>query len=175
MYPKKPDNFDQLDDSEQRIEEDKFNSALLTKTYELRTEIESRTVDEAMEVPEMFKELFVRCGEAFDAGVVPLRQILIDLSRVWDELEVGKCSYSFSDEEISTHNKELKEYHDFHTVQSVVRDYLSTDADGWIASGRNFDEALAMNRELFELYLKYEADGKSREELLELCPFAAAL
>jgi hypothetical protein len=98
------------------------------------------------------------------------------MGRDWEELKMpGECPYSFSDDEILGHIEEFDEYLDYHKIQDSTREYLDTDFEGWIAPERDFVEMLKRNRELFELCLEKMGNGKTREELLRIWPFATAL
>lgn len=101
---------------------------------------------------------------------------MIDISESWNELGfTGSSPIQFSPEEIEAHRKDYDQYQEWHRVQRFAREYLDTDAEGWVPPEVDFEEKLQQNRDLFELFLEQEAKGRSRKELEQIWPFSAAL
>lgn len=104
FQPKLPDDFDKLDEESKGIALREWSQVKLAKAYEVSTFLEDRAASNAMNVPRVFRELFTRCGKVSEAGIVPLRACLIEISQSWSELGFsGKCPYSFSQGEIEEH------------------------------------------------------------------------
>lgn len=129
-----------------------------------------------MNIPSVFRELFIRCGEAWDTGCVPLRACLIELSSSWRELELSDgCPVSFTGEEFASHEMQFKEYDEWHKAREFAKEYLGTDDEGWIPPEANFAEICAQNKELFNLFLDRTAGEKSPEEARKMWPFIEQL
>ncbi|KAF2877050.1 kinase-like domain-containing protein [Massariosphaeria phaeospora] len=176
VKPKLPENFDDLDAINQEIANYKFKKANRTKAYETATFLNNKFAHNARNVHEIFKELFVRCDEASQDGIIPLRDCLISISQSWNELGfTGSPPIQFSPEELEAHRKDYDEYQEWHNIQRFAREYLDTDAEGWISPEVDFEKKLQQNRELFELFVKQMANGRTREEIKQAWPFAAAL
>ncbi|KAH7402429.1 kinase-like domain-containing protein [Pyrenochaeta sp. MPI-SDFR-AT-0127] len=175
VKPKIPDNFDDLDAVDWEITNYKFKQANRTKAYETATFLNNKFAHNARNVNGIFKELFVRCDEAFEDGIVPLRDCLIHISQSWNEIGfTGSSPIHFSLEEIEAHRQDYDQYQEFHKIQRFAQEYLDTDAEGWIPPGVDFEEKLKQNRELFELFLGQMAQGRKRQELIEIWPFSTA-
>jgi len=172
VHPQLPNNFESMDDDDKELAMHRFKQASRTKAYETSTFLKNRDAYHAMDVPGVFKVLFVRCGEVFEEGAEPLRACLIEISQSWEQLKLpGTCPFSFTPSEINTHKTAFEEYEELHRVKKFAMEYLDTDLEGWIAPAMKFEEKQAQNRVLFEYYLENLANGKSRGELLKLWPF----
>lgn len=125
-----------------------------------------------MNVPRVFRELFLRCGEVSEIGVLPLRACLIELFQNWSELGFsGECPLSFTQEQIDTHDRQFSEYQDWHSIQALVQGCLDTDAEGWVAPGLDVDEKRKQNEELLTLDIESVAGEKSAEEARAMWPY----
>ncbi|KAL2060796.1 hypothetical protein VTL71DRAFT_8848 [Oculimacula yallundae] len=176
VHPQLPSDYETMDEDDKELATYKFKQASRTKAYETRMYLENRDAYNAMNVPRVFRELFIRCGEVFEEGAEPLRACLIEISQSWEQLKLpGTCPFSFSPNEINAHNVSFKEYEEFQRVRKFALGYLGTDSEGWIAPSMDFDEKQAQNKALFEYYLENLADGKSRKELLRIWPFSESL
>ncbi|KAL5364681.1 hypothetical protein BJX96DRAFT_157763 [Aspergillus floccosus] len=58
-----------------------WTQAKMAKAYEVSILLENRLAHNAMNVPRVFRELFVRTGGTSHVDVVPLRQCLIEMSQ----------------------------------------------------------------------------------------------
>ncbi|TVY49459.1 hypothetical protein LOCC1_G000575 [Lachnellula occidentalis] len=176
IHPQLPRDFESMDDNDKELATYRFKQASRTKTYETSTYLSNRAAYNAMNIPRVFRELFIRCGEVFEEGVEPLRACLIEISQLWERLKLpGTCPFSFTPDEISAHDISFEEYEELHRVRKFALEYLGTDSEGWIAPAMDFDEKVAQNEELFEYYLGNLAEGKSRESLLRMWPFSESL
>ena len=126
-----------------------------------------------MFIPSFLRELFVRCGEASEEGVVPLRACLVQVAEVWNEVGfAGECPFSFSEGDIQKHDQEFKEYRDFHKIHELARMYLDTDSEGWIAPQLDFTMKQQQNEELLRQVMCRSAEyNKSPEEIRKIWPF----
>ena len=187
-----PEDFDTLDDDDKLIAQLEHRAAKATKTYEMRTYFDNNVAYEAMiDLPRVYREFFVRTGETFAEGCIPVRECLIELSRSLkkdgeqqqrllpdSQPKVDTPTLdlpSFSESQLSAHDEEFEKYEAWHAVVHFARKYLGTDFEGWVSPELDFEEKLRQNRELFELYVTQMAEGKSEEEVRRMWPFAEAL
>lgn len=173
--PKLPDDYDDLDAMDQEIANYKLKQANRTKAHETATLLENKLAHSARNIPGIFKELFVRCDDAFEDGTIPLQECLIEISRSWNVLGFpGDSPIQYSAEEIERHKKDYDLHLEWHRIQTFAQEYLGTDAEGWISSEVDFEEKLKQNRALFELFLEQMGGGRTRTELEQIWPFSAA-
>lgn len=176
VHPQLPSDFESMDEDDKELAMYKFKHASRTKAYETSTFLKNRSAHNAMNVPRVIRELFIRCGDVFEEGVEPLRACLIEIYQSWDELKLpGISPLSFTPEDIAAHDVAFEAYEEFHRVRKFAMEYLDTDSEGWIAPELDFEEKRKQNEELFQYYLENLAGAKSREELLRLWPFSEAL
>lgn len=170
--PKLPDDFDKLDEESKDLALREWSQVKLAKAYEVSTFLEDRAACNAMNVPRVFRELFTRCGEVSEAGIVPLRACLIEISQSWSELGFsGKCPYSFSQGEIDEHERQFAEYETWHEVRALAEECLDTDAEGWIAPQLDINEKKRQNEELMAMYIEKVAGDRSVQEAKAMWPF----
>ncbi|KAK6835271.1 hypothetical protein RU639_001953 [Aspergillus parasiticus] len=172
VQPKLPGDFSELDEEDKTTALQELSQSKLAKAYEVATFLENRVAHNAMHIPRVFRELFIRCGEVSEVGVVPLRECLIEIFRNWSSLSfTGQCPYSFCAEEIATHEHQFSEYQAWNEVQRLAQECLDTDAEGWIAPQLNIEEKRRQNRVLLSLYIKRMAGEKSPDEARAMWPF----
>ncbi|KAE8316763.1 phosphotransferase enzyme family protein [Aspergillus transmontanensis] len=172
VQPKLPGDFSELDEEGKTTALQELSQSKLAKAYEVATFLENRVAHNAMHIPRVFRELFIRCGEVSEVGVVPLRECLIEIFRNWSSLSfTGQCPYSFCAEEIATHEHQFSEYRAWNEVQRLAQECLDTDAEGWIAPQLNIEEKRRQNSELLSLYIKRMAGEKSPDEARAMWPF----
>ncbi|PGH28063.1 hypothetical protein AJ80_00319 [Polytolypa hystricis UAMH7299] len=140
VQPQLPDNFEQLDVAKKKYAASTRDDATITKSYELRHFLHNRDVYYSINLPSVFREIFVRCGEAGEEGTIGLRACLAELYQSWTEL-------------LRT-EQEFQEYRDWHDVQEFARSYLDTDADGWISPEFDVAEIQQRDKTAFERYMK---------------------
>lgn len=170
--PELPDNFDELDPDEQELAEYEQQKALAAKAYEISSIIESKEAHAAMKLPRVFRELFIRCGEPSEVGVIPLRSCLIKIFQHWRDLGFpAECPYQFSEEEITEHDTQFKEYEYWHRAHELARKCLSTDEDGWIPPDWDIAERRQKNQEMLDMFVEYMGAEKSPEEARQMWPF----
>ena len=170
--PELPDNYDQLNPEDQEIEKYKWGLANRTKAYEVSNFLNDQIHHDAMNVPRVFRELFLRCGETWDVGCVPLRACLIELSTSWGDLKLpGTCPFSFQKDELYAHEDQFREYQEWLKVRDFAKEYLSTDDEGWISPELDFAEMRIRNRNLLNLFVEQMAGERSPEEARKMWPF----
>jgi hypothetical protein len=155
VEPKLPDGFDQLDAEEQAAATATQKDAILTKSYELRSLRQSPNIYHSLNLPPVFRELFVRCGEANTKGTLAIRACLYELVQTWNNTPglIEGCPVSFTTEQLLEIEREYREYCDWHEVQDFARDYLNTDVDGWISPEFDFKEVRRLNKTILERYM----------------------
>lgn len=172
VQPSLPDDFESLDEDGKAVAMQEWAQSKVAKAYEVSKFIEDRAAYNAMDVPRVFRELFIRAGEVSEAGAVPLRECLIDIFQNWSDLRFpGQCPYSFSHEEISNHERQFAQYREWNEVRQLAQECLDTDAEGWIAPQLDFAEKRRQNRELLSMYIEQVAGEKSPEEARRIWPF----
>lgn len=172
FQPQLPEDFDKLDEESRIIALREWSQVKLAKAYEVSTYLEDRTAYDAMSVPRVFRELFSRCGEVSEVGIVPLRACLIEICQNWANLGFsGECPYSFSQAELDEHERQFAEYQAWHEVRMLAEECLDTDAEGWIAPQLDINEKRRQNEELMALYIERVAGERSAKEAKAMWPF----
>ncbi|KAL3433347.1 hypothetical protein BDV09DRAFT_186722 [Aspergillus tetrazonus] len=165
-------DFDSLNEEDKAAALHDWTQAKLAKAYEVSTFLENRLAHDAMAVPRVLRELFIRVGEISDTGIVPLRDCLIEISQNWSNLGFWwHCPYSFSHEEISVHERQFAKYQKWSEVQQLALESLDTDAEGWVAPQLDFDRKRSQNKELLAIYMTRMAGEMSPEEARRIWPF----
>lgn len=176
VKPKLPENYEDLDEEEKELAEYEVKQIMAAKAYEVRCFLDNRDAYNAMNIPRVYRELFIRCGETWDEGPVPLRACLIEIFNSWQVLGLpGVCPYTFYEEDIRKHEKQFKEYEEWHHAREFTKEHLNTDADGWISPEIDFAKTQEQNKALFNLFTERMAGQKSLEEVRRIWPFAAGL
>lgn len=172
FQPQLPEDFDKHDEESRIIALREWSQVKLAKAYEVSTYLEDRAAHDAMSVPRVFRELFIRCGEVSDVGIVPLRACLIEICQNWANLGFsGECLYSFSQAELDEHERQFAEYQAWYEVRMLAEECLDTDAEGWIAPQLDINEKRRQNEELMALYIEKMAGEKSAKEAKAMWPF----
>lgn len=172
FQPQLPEDFDKLDKESKTIALREWSQVKLAKAYEVSTYLEDRAAHEAMSVPRVFRELFVRCGEVSDVGIVPLRACLIEIYQNWANLGFSEeCPFSFSQAELDEHERQFAEYQAWSQVRMLAEECLDTDAEGWITPQMDIHEKRRQNEELMALYIEKVAGERSAKEAKAMWPF----
>ncbi|CEJ62630.1 hypothetical protein PMG11_11125 [Penicillium brasilianum] len=172
FQPQLPEDFDKLDEESRIIALREWSQVKLAKAYEVSTYLEDRAAHDAMSVPHVFRELFIRCGEVSEVGIVPLRACLIEICQNWANLGFsGECPYSFSQAELDEHERQFAEYQAWYEVRMLAEECLDTDAEGWIAPQLDINEKRRQNEELMALYIEKVAGERSAKEAKAMWPF----
>lgn len=144
----------------------------LAKAYKISTLLEDKPAHRAINIPRVFRELFLRCGEVSEIGVLPLRACLIELFQNWSDLGFsGECPLSFTQEQVDTHDRQFSEYQAWYKIQALAQECLDTDAKGWVVPGLDVNEKRRQNEELLTMYIESVAGEKSAEEARAIWPF----
>lgn len=172
VQPKLPDNFDELDEDDKTITQQEFPQAKLEKAYEVSTYLKNRPAHNAMNMPHVFRELFIRCGEVSEVGVLPFQACLIEIFQNWSTYGfTERWPFSFAEEEINLHEHRFAEYEAWRDVQQLAQTCLDTDAEGWIDSRLDFMEKKRQNRKLLFMFIERMAGEKSPEEARKMWPY----
>jgi hypothetical protein len=171
--PEPSQDYHQMDADDKEIAEFQLKEAKLAKAYELSSGSKNKQAYKALFIPSFLRELFTRCGEVSEEGVIPLRACLIELSGVWNDVGfTGECPFSFSDDDMQKHDQQFKEYRDFRRVQEIARKLLDTDSEGWIAPQLDFATKQQQNEELLQMVMHRSNEyNKSPEEARRIWPF----
>lgn len=173
VQPQLHNNFDELDVAEKKFAISIRDDALITKSYELRSSLyNNRAVYRSINLPPVFREIFIRCGEASKEGTTGLRACLAEFYRSWSMLGLtGRCPISFSKEQLLEIEEEFQEYRDWHDVQEFARSYLDTDEDGWISPELDIREIQQRNRSALDKYIKEMSKRMSPDDARKMWPF----
>lgn len=171
--PKLSQDYQDMDANDKKLAELQFEDTKMSKFYELSTANQHLRAHDAFLMPQFTWELFIRCGEASEEGVIPLRACLIQFANAWTELGFsGECPFSFSDEDIRRHEQQFQDYRDYHQVQEIARKLLSTDSEGWISPQLDFAERQRMDTELLQEIMRRGSEyNMSPEEIQNIWPF----
>lgn len=171
--PTLPDNIDEMDEDDQAILKFKHKYTMMAKAYEAASGFKNKNVFKSLRLPPCFRKLFLRCEEAWEEGVVPLRMSLIDIAEIWNEAGFsGDCPYQFSEEQMQQYRWDFQCYQDYHRIFEIARKGLNTDSDGWVAPGDDFEEKRRQNEELLEACVADCADFyKTAEEIRKMWPY----
>ena len=77
IQPKLPDDFSDVDEGKAAALQE-WSQAKLEKVYEAAIILEDRVAHNAMNIPCVFRELFIRRGEVAEVGVIPLQVSLVE-------------------------------------------------------------------------------------------------
>jgi hypothetical protein len=165
VKPKLPDDFENLNSDDKALCKMEYAQAMRAKAYELSTSLKNDSAFRAINIPLVFKELFTRCGEVAQLGVIPLRTCLIEILKNWTSLGfTGDCPCSFSDTEIKENELRFHDYSDWSKVVELATTCLDTDSDWWISPELDFEEKRRQNKELLGLFIERLAEEKTRRQ-----------
>ncbi|KAL5337438.1 hypothetical protein BJX70DRAFT_409301 [Aspergillus crustosus] len=174
VKPKLPENYEELDENAKSFAKTEFNQAMRAKAYEIATNLENTPAYKPMILPRVFRELFTRCGEVSEFGVLPLRACLIEFFQSWSDLgftDTCPCPLSFTDQEIAEHEQQFQAYQDWHEAHRLALEALETDAEGWISPQVDIVEKRKQNRELLGMFVEQMVKEKTEEEARRMWPF----
>lgn len=171
--PKLPANFGDLDADEKRIALFEYQRATSAKAYEVATYLNNREAYTARwELSDPLRELFLRIGDTWDDGIVPLRTCLIEIVENWEQMGFpDSCPIHFTSAEIASHETRLSEYTQWHEIQSFAQKYLGTDAEGWVPPGADLAKKQLQNKALLGLMIERLHSQKAEEEVRRMWPF----
>ncbi|EFR05505.1 serine/threonine protein kinase [Nannizzia gypsea CBS 118893] len=172
QVPKLPANFREMDEEDKQLARYEYQQAMVAKAYEVSTYLENQAAHTAMTLPRVFRELFKRCGETSEVGILPLRACMIEIFHSWSELGfTGECPYTFSEDEIANHDTQFTDYEDWYKANEIARKCLDTDEEGWISPELDIEGKRRQNQELFEMFVEQMSAERPPEEARRMWPF----
>ncbi|EXJ59001.1 hypothetical protein A1O7_06432 [Cladophialophora yegresii CBS 114405] len=172
VKPRLPDDYEDLDEEGKQEADHRFEQATTAKAYELRCFLDNKDAYDAMHLPRVYRELFMRYGNTWEEGPAPLRACLLAISNAWDELDLpSECPYTWQAADIQKHEQQFEEYQEWRRARDFAEEYLGTDADGWIPPEIDFNKKQEQNKALFALYAEQMAGQMSQEEISMIWPF----
>lgn len=171
--PKLPQNYNEMNASDQEYADYKLKEAKLAKVYELSSGSKNNQAYKALHVPSFLRELFIRCGQVSEEGMIPLQACLIELSKAWSDLGFAKqCPVTFSEVDLSRHEQQFQAYRDYHEIHELARNILCTDFEGWISPYVDFAAKQQQNEELLQEVMRRSTEyNKSPEEIRTIWPY----
>ena len=171
--PKLPANFEELDPNDKEMALFLKKRATCAKAYEIATYLNNRDAYNAKwELDDLLREFFVRVGDTWNDGFIPLRTCLIRIFEKWEEMGFpGPCPIQFTPAEIASHEQLLSEYTQWYEIQDFAMEYLDTDADGWLPPGTDWEKKQSQNKALMDLMVERLEGRKTRDELRQMWPF----
>ncbi len=171
--PKLPKNVGDLDADEGKIALFEHERANCAKAYEVATYLNNRDAYKArLELFDPLREYFVRMGDTWDDGIVPLRTCLIELVEDWEQMGFqDSCPIHFTSAEIASHEMRFSEYTEWHDIRKFALKYLGTEAEGWVPPGADLAEKRLQNKALLELMIERLKTEKSEGEVRRMWPF----
>ncbi|KAL4798411.1 hypothetical protein BDV19DRAFT_376969 [Aspergillus venezuelensis] len=160
--PELPADFETFDEDEKTAAQQELKQAKLAKAYEVSAFLENRTAHDAITIPRVVRELFIRLGETSEVGVLPLREGLIEFPKA------GRALASLG---IKSHVAQFAKDQEWSEVQQLAQETLDTDSEGRISPHVNFEVKRKQNKELLSMYIKRVAGEKSEEEARQIWPF----
>lgn len=113
--------------------------------------------------PSLFR-IFHSCFTTWRDGIPAIRQELIDLRKLWTELQLpGECPYSPNKQELAKH---AQQYEDFETLQKLkawLKFSLRTTSDGWVPN-EVWETAKEVNREAYGEWIQTARESEARGE-----------
>ena len=169
--PKLPDNFDQLNEDQQQQALLETELAKRCKFYEMQSLVNHEEAYDALTLDRRFWEPFVRCRHASNNTIIPLREILIRVYKGWSLFGLPEdCPFTFTETEMEKHEKELLYHRQLAELQTIARQQLETDDEGWVPP-QDFERVKAMNQHLLGMFL--ETEEFPEEEAMRMWPFPA--
>jgi hypothetical protein len=171
--PKLPPDFDELNVEDKKITEQRLKDNITAKGYELCTGVNNIWGWKALQIPLFLRELFIRCAEASEEGMVPLRACLIEYAANWKDIGFeGECPISFSEEDLRKHEQQFEEYSNYHRVHELARNVLGTDFEDWISPYVDFEIKRQQNTALLEEFARKSSQyDMSPERMREIWPY----
>ncbi|KAL9116756.1 MAG: hypothetical protein Q9187_006715 [Circinaria calcarea] len=149
--PKLPANFEDLDADEKEIALFEKERATYAKAYEVATYLNNHDAYTAKwEFFEPLRELFLRCGNT------------------WED---DPCPIHFTAADITSYERQLSEYTQWHEIQEFAKKYLDTDDEGWVSPEVDWAEKQSQNMALLELMAARLETQKSADEVRRIWPF----
>ncbi|GME52246.1 hypothetical protein PMIN01_08113, partial [Neofusicoccum parvum] len=118
----------------------------IDENYELGTEVPT--------LPHNINQM-----DADDEEIARFKHKQIIMAETWDESGFsGDCPLKFNKDETAKNQQDFEEYRDYHKIHELAREYLDTDADGWIAPDDDFEMKQQRNKELLGFFIAHCAE-----------------
>lgn len=169
-----PDNFEQVDASEQQ--ETALGVELADRHKLYAVTCASRSPDYHRAFFFDTKDLIIPptqfAGRTWSGGFVPLRHCLIQIVDHWDLLgHVGvACPIEFSASERVTHAVDASEWQEAEDGRELMQERIGVEEDGWV-SVEEYDDAVARNEELKKEFIGSMPPGEDRDNFLRVWPY----
>ncbi|OJJ51377.1 hypothetical protein ASPZODRAFT_127446 [Penicilliopsis zonata CBS 506.65] len=172
VMPKLPPGFEDMDDEEKELALYNKAKATWTKAYEVSSFLVNRKCWQGMQIPSPLQGIFRRCGQIWDEGSTPLREVLIEIFLSQRDLGFapGSLPLHFSEGQIARHKQEFEIYQEWHQMRKFSKEMLDTDDEGWVPPERDLDETKCRNKMLFEYYVS-KMRLRTPDEVKNMWPF----
>lgn len=171
--PQLPPDFENFDADDKEIALAEKNQATCAKAYELTTLLTNRDAYYAKwGLHESIRDLFVRLGDTWEDGFVPLRTCLVRIFTNWKPFGFpDPCPIQFTPAELAFYEHQLSESLRFHEVRAFAKKYLETDDEGWVAPQLDFAEKQKRNETLLNFTIERLEGSKTADEVRAIWPF----
>lgn len=155
IVPQLPADFEELDNEEKEMALYNKAKASWAKAYEVSSFLNNRKAWQGMQLTPELKEIFRRCGDTWDEGIIPFHEVMIEIFLHQEGLGLvpGTSPLYFTNEQIARHKQEFKTYQEWHEMRKFVKEMLDTDDEGWVSPELELDELKSRNKRLFEYYV----------------------
>ncbi|KAL4921179.1 hypothetical protein BDW62DRAFT_220049 [Aspergillus aurantiobrunneus] len=122
--PSEEDHTSKSRDEEQSLKD----LSICQQTYKCRKLRPGRQLDSSL-----FR-LFHYCFTSWRGGVPAIRQELIDLRALWQELKLpgSECPYSPSEQELADHARQFEDFETTQKLKTWLKISMQTTSDGWV-------------------------------------------
>ncbi|KAJ5975041.1 hypothetical protein N7481_008748 [Penicillium waksmanii] len=167
----RPDDFDTLSPETKQSVIKELDMASRAKYYELKRCQEIKKMNNPYEVNRKLWRLFEVCAMQGSGSITPLRNRLHQLFENWSALGLpGACPFSVTEAEVQRQRQQEDKLIASLDVEDIVRDKLSTNSVGWIASDQ-WEEKLKANQELHEDFVQTVSKDIDAESATQMWPF----
>ncbi|KAI9376025.1 kinase-like domain-containing protein [Aspergillus egyptiacus] len=159
----RPDNFDELNPDTQAQIKRKIFKSTLSQLYLLETERQNPLLAKVLQMDYgKTRRLPVQqAGNTWDDDIVGLRESLIQVEKLWQDLgTTGNCPYHFTEEELKNHLADADGWNEVQDFFDSIEDLVQRD--GW-THHETFEQARRFFEELREVGLKRMKCKKERE------------
>ncbi|OOO11029.1 aminoglycoside phosphotransferase [Aspergillus oryzae] len=167
VQPELPDDFDNLSPMEKELAGEAHDRLRLKKFYELASRKFNPLLMKAMDAMQNDDDptsyIFYLVGQSSSDGLVPLRELLVQIYEKWDHIAKRKglttqCPISFTEEEIREGRRQGEEWAvAFNEYENLRAQLLGKD--GWV-SNEEYDEAM-------QIYQSHKDDLEALRRRLE--------
>ncbi|KAJ5420253.1 hypothetical protein N7465_002772 [Penicillium sp. CMV-2018d] len=109
--------------------------------------------------------VFHYCYTTWTDSAVMIRQVLIELSARWKELELdGSCPYSPTREELGKHKQDLEDFEVHQRLMFWLMANMNTNSGGWVPN-EDWENALGANRAAYNTWIEMARESEAEGEL----------